>query len=296
MATKTTNYEFIMPVGSDKFNPLTDQNPNWDKADTVIKKAENQSIAVATEIKSGSVHAITLPDGAGNMFRFVATSKFGAQDTCTVNGVQVSALMPNGTTLPDGGWVINSNVLCCLTGTVLTVYTTIGGDSGSIDADTLDGHDASYFATQSGLNEVKTTAEAASRIANSASAAAANAASVANTKTAWVEVWTNPDPTVSATTFTATMVNVPSNVKLFVILAAETNAKNSLLTPNFYNEIPASGGVIRCNIPGGFCRPFTKAGNTLTFSNGIVFNSYSTSGSFYNSPSAAIPMKIYALV
>lgn len=296
MATKTTNYEFILPVGSDNFNPLTDQNPNWSKADTVIKKAENQSIAVATEVKSGSVHAITIPDGAGNMFRFVATSKFGAQDTCTVNGVQVSTLMPNGTTLPDGGWVINSNVLCCLTGTVLTVYTTIGGESGSIDADTLDGHDSNYFATATALKGVKDTAEAASRIANSASTAAANAESVANTKTAWVEVWSNPNPTASATSFTATMTNVPSNAKLFVIMAAEKNSKSANLTPNFYMEIPATGGVIRCTLPGGYCRPFTKAGNTLTFSNGVVFTEYSTTGGNYNSQSAAIPMKIYALV
>lgn len=296
MATKTTNYEFILPVGSDKFNPLTDQNPNWSKADTVIKKAENQSIAVATEVKSGSVHAITLPDGAGNMFRFVATSKFSAQDTCTVNGTQVSTLMPNGTTLPEGGWVINSNVLCCLTGTVLTVYTTIGGESGSIDADTLDGHDSNYFATESALNAVKTTAEAASRIANGASTAAANAASMAATKTAWTEVWTNPDPTVSATTFTANMTNVPNNAKLFVIMVAETNARDSMLTPNFYTVIPASGGVVRCTIPGGSCRPFTKVGNVLTFSNGIVFEGYTTSSNFHNSQSVAIPMKIYALV
>lgn len=296
MATKTTNYKFITPVGSDQFNPLTDSNPNWVSADGIIKKVENQSIAVATEVKSGSVHAITIPNGAGNMFRFVATSKFSAQDTCTVNGTQVSTLMPNGTTLPEGGWVINSNVLCCLTGTVLTVYTTIGGESGSIDADTLDGHDSTYFATESALKDVKTTAEAASRIANSASTAAANAASVANTKTAWVEVWTNPDPTKSGTTFSAEMTNVPNNAKLFVIMAAEKNARDSLMTPNFYTEIPASGGVIRCTIPGGFCRPFTKAGNVLTFANGIIFTEYNTAKGFSNSSSVAIPRKIYALV
>ena len=296
MATLTANYKFITPVGSDQFNPLTDSNPNWTSADNIIKKVENQSIAVATEVKSGSVHAITVPEGAGNMFRFVATSKFGAQDTCTVNGTQVSTLMPNGTTLPEGGWVINSNVLCCMTGTVMTVYTTIGGESGSIDADTLDGHDASYFATDSALNEVKTTAEAASRIANSASTTAANAASVANTKTAWVELWSNPNPTASAATFTATMTNVPSNAKMFVIMAAEVNSKDANLTPNFYMEIPATEGVIRCTIPGGHCRPFTKAGNTLTFANGIVFSSYTTNGNFSYSQSVAIPMKIYALV
>lgn len=298
MATKTTNYQFITPVGSDLFNPLTQSNPNWTKADQVIKKAETQSIAVATEVKSGSVHAITLPAGAGHMFRFVATSKFGGQDTCTVNGVQVTTLMPNGTTLPDGGWVINSNVLCCLTGTVLTVYTTIGGESGSIDADTLDGHGADYFATATALEGVKSTAEAASRISNTANATANNASSLAASKTAWVELWSNPNPENGAATITATLSGVPSNVKLFVIMVAETaSAKNDgLLTPCFYVTIPETGGVVRCTIPGGFCRPFTKAGNVLTFNNGIVFNGYTVNGGYTNNTTVAIPVKIYALV
>lgn len=295
MATKTTNYQFITPVGTDLFNPLTQSNPNWTKADQVIKKAENQSIAIATEVKSGSVHAITLPAGAGNMFRFVATSKFGAQDTCTVNGVQVSTLMPNGTTLPEGGWVINSNVLCCLTGTVLTVYTTIGGESGRVDADTLDGHPADYFATATALKDVKTTAEAASRIANSANTTANSASSLAASKTAWVELWSNPNPGNGAASITATLSSVPSNVKLYVIMVAEFANSNNL-TATYYVNIPETGGVVRCDIPGGNCRTFTKAGNVLTFGNGIIFNGYSPNTTYTNNTTAAIPIKIYALV
>ena len=42
--------------------------------------------------------------------------------------------------------MINANVLCCLVGTQLTVYTVAGVNN--VDADTLDGHPASYFAVE----------------------------------------------------------------------------------------------------------------------------------------------------
>lgn len=291
MATKTTNYEFILPLGSDNFNPLTDQNPNWSKADTVIKKAENQSIAVASEVKSGSVHAITLPTGAGNMFRFVATSKFGAQDTCTVNGVQVSTLMPNGTTLPEGGWVINSNVLCCLTGTVLTVYTTIGGESGSIDADTLDGHKPDYFATATALEVVKTTAESAARLATTANDTATTAAALAATKSGLVELWKNSTPDLEASSYSAALANIPAHVKMYMILVSPLKSTYPFLQPVYFETIPASGTIFGMSTSGGR-RGFTKDGNTITFKSGAVYN---PGGSATPDNKAAIPYAIYAI-
>lgn len=291
MANKTTNYEFILPVGSDNFNPLTDQNPNWSKADDVIKKATDQSIAVATEVKSGSVHAITLPDGAGNMFRFVATSKFGAQDTCTVNGTQVTTLMPNGTTLPEGGWVINSNVLCCMTGTVLTVYTTIGGESGSINADTLDGHHANYFATASGLNSVKSTAESASRLATTANDTANAAAAAVSTKSSIVELWKNPTPDTEASSYTAALSKIPSNVKMYMILVSPLKSTYPALVPNYFDNIPASGTIYGITTNCGR-RGFTREGNTVTFKSGA---SYTPGGTANADNKAAIPYAIYAI-
>ena len=290
MATKTTNYEFILPVGSDNFNPLTDQNPNWSKADTVIKKAENQSVAVATEIKSGSVHAITIPEGAGNMFRFVATSKFGAQDTCTVNGVQVTALMPNGTTIPEGGWVINSNVLCCLTGKVLTVYTTIGGDSGSINADTLDGHSADYFATNTALNGVKETAEAASRIANAASSAATTASVAAASKSEIVALWTNRNPETNVGTLEATLATHAGTPKFYIFVQNATTTSQ-----NGFENVFATlhDGSIYANDGYTAYRTFTVAGNKITFSGGYAYGSYGSNPVQRNN--ACIPVAIYGV-
>lgn len=290
MATKTTNYEFILPVGSDNFNPLTDQNPNWSKADTVIKKATDQSIAVATEVKSGSVHAITVPDGAGNMFRFVATSKFGAQDTCTVNGVQVSTLMPNGTTLPDGGWVINSNVLCCMTGTVLTVYTTIGGDSGNIDADTLDGHNAAYFATAKALDGVKSTAEAASRIANSANTTATAANNLAAGKSEVALLWKNANPETNVGTLEATLATHAGTPKFYIFVQNATSS-SAVGFENVFMTL--HDGTVYVNDGYTAYRAFTVSGNKVTFGGGYAYGSYGGNPVARNN--ACIPVAIYGV-
>lgn len=290
MSTRTANYKFITPVGSDQFNPLTDSNPNWESADTVIKKVENQSIAVATEVKSGSVHAITIPEGAGNMFRFVATSKFGAQDTCTVNGTQVSTLMPNGTTLPDGGWVINSNVLCCMTGTVLTVYTTIGGDSGNIDADTLDGHSANYFATAKALDGVKSTAEAASRIANSASTTATAANTLANSKSEVALLWKNATPEANVGTLEATLSTHSGTPKFYIFVQNATSTK----AVGFENVfVTLHDGTVYANDGYTSYRDFTVSGNKVTFGGGYAYGSYGSNPVARNN--ACIPVAIYGV-
>ena len=144
----TEHYNLSQYEASDKWNLLTVEAQNIAKLDNALFGVQNTAIPTATELKSGTVHALTRnkPDAA--MFRFIATAAWAAGDTCTVDGVQVSTLLSNGETLPAGAWVINANVLCCLVGTVLTVFTTAptGGGPTAVDATTLEGHPASYFA------------------------------------------------------------------------------------------------------------------------------------------------------
>lgn len=175
MATSTTHFKLIKPEGNDLFNPLSLENPNWDKIDAAMWANEITGVQTATELKSGTVHAITVPNEDGAMFRFVATSNWTAGDTCTVNGAQVSALLPNGQTLPDGAFVINSNVLCCLVGTLLTLFVGGGGASGDVDAATLEGHPASYFGTAIDVAAANNNAVAAQQLANKAQGDATNA-------------------------------------------------------------------------------------------------------------------------
>lgn len=164
---KTTNYELNIADGSDRYNHLTIDNPNYEKIDTTMKANEDSAVQTATELKSGTVHAITRNKPNASMFRFVATSDYTSGETFTVDGQQVTALLPNGSTLGTGAYHINANVLCCLVGTNMTVYTV--GVAENIDATTLDGHGVDYFATAEGLAGAVQTAQSAQIVANSAS-------------------------------------------------------------------------------------------------------------------------------
>lgn len=144
----TEHYNYKQYEGSDLFNPLTVEAQNIMKIDGDIYDAKISGVGVANELKTGTVHALTRLTPGAAMFRFVATSAWTAGDTCVVDGVQVSTLLPTGEPLATGAWVINSNVLAVITGTLLTVFTLppSGGGPTEVNATTLEGHPASYFA------------------------------------------------------------------------------------------------------------------------------------------------------
>lgn len=142
----TTNYNLKQYEGSDLFNPLTVEAQNVQSIDAAMYANKTAAVQTATELKSGTVHALTRSVPGAAVIRFVATSDWTSGDTCTVDGVQVTTLLTTGETLPTGAWKINANVLAILNGTVLTVFTSAPtGGGGDIDADTLQGHDAAYF-------------------------------------------------------------------------------------------------------------------------------------------------------
>ena len=120
--TNTTYYNLNIVAGTDIVNPLTVDNPNYEKIDGAMHDNAVAGVTLATEIANGTVHAITRENSECAVIRFIATSNWKAGDTATVDGVPVTALLPSGETLPDGAYVINTNVLCILTGTNLTVY------------------------------------------------------------------------------------------------------------------------------------------------------------------------------
>ena len=120
--TNTTYYNLNIVEGTDIVNPLTVDNPNYEKIDEAMHDNAVAGVTLATEIANGTVHAITRENSECAVIRFIATSNWKAGDTATVDGVPVTALLPSGETLPDGAYVINANVLCILTGTNLTVY------------------------------------------------------------------------------------------------------------------------------------------------------------------------------
>lgn len=149
MSTTSPNYGYVIPVGSDAVNLLPQMAANFSDIDTDLKNVSDDAIGSATELLTGSVHSLTRSDTDRDVFTFVATSDFTAGETFEVDGVQVTAKTPDGQNLSTGAYVINSGVLCLLNGTLLTV---IVNPSKALDADKLDGHDSSYFATAGDLS------------------------------------------------------------------------------------------------------------------------------------------------
>ena len=146
----TTNYELKTYEGSDLFNPLVVENPNAVTIDAVLKAISDKAVGNATELKTGTVHALTrLNDDADrDVFKFQATSAFTAGDTFTLDGEQVSALTVAGEQLSTGCFIIGSTVLVAKRDTLLTFFV---AETTAKDAEKLGGQLPSYYATASAL-------------------------------------------------------------------------------------------------------------------------------------------------
>lgn len=141
----STYFGLNLVTGSDKVNPLTVDRPNYEKIDEQMHNNQIASIAEATELKSGTTHAITCLTEGVVFFRFTATSDFDAGDTFTFNGTPVSAVLPDGSGLQQGAFKINGTVLCSIIGTLLTVYSYTASGIAA-DAEKLGGQLPAYYA------------------------------------------------------------------------------------------------------------------------------------------------------
>lgn len=121
--TNTTNYQLKKVEGNDLFNPLTQINPNWDDIDEAMKANQDAGVTNATHNKSGTLHAIVRSTAGVPVLRFTATGDFRTGDTFTVDGQNVTARLPDGSSLPDYAFRINSNIIAIQAGGVLTIIT-----------------------------------------------------------------------------------------------------------------------------------------------------------------------------
>lgn len=165
----STNYNLNLVEGSDTFNPLVNDVSNFETIDAAMRANELAGIGTATELLSGSIHALTRSNDAP-VFRFVATANYTAGDTFTVDGQQVTALLPSGETLASGAYVINSSVICALNGTLLTVFTSGGTIALAADSEKLGGRLPEYYGTAAQTSEAVNTAQAAQTIVNALNA------------------------------------------------------------------------------------------------------------------------------
>ena len=165
MARTTTYYGLNISEGNDPVNPLVDIFPNFEDLDSDLKDVSDAAVGTATELTTGTVHALTRSDTDRDVFLFVATSNFEAGETFTLDGVQVTVLTPDGQPLATGSYVIGSVVLCALQSTLLTVYV---NPAKAKDSDKLDGQHGSYYATASDVTDLGDTVTAISNKVGSA--------------------------------------------------------------------------------------------------------------------------------
>lgn len=160
----TTNYGLNIAEGTDKYNHLTVDNPNYETIDGQMKTNEINGSPSATELRSGTVHAITRSKPDASMFHFTATSNYTAGETFTVDGVQVTALLPSGESLGSGAYIIGSEVLCCLRETLLTLFISGGVQSVASDSERLGGELPDYYGTAEDVQSANALATAANQI------------------------------------------------------------------------------------------------------------------------------------
>lgn len=191
------NYELNLVEGSDIVNPLVQDVPNYEAIDAAMFDNKEHTVGVATELKTGTVHALTRQNEDAAVFRFTATSDYTAGDTFEVDGVQVSALLVDGTALPNRCYIIGSEVLASLKGTLLTVY---ANRTTASDSDKLGGQLPAYYATKSDLDLAEDVIEAHTSQINSINGNLANMANVRNvTALTTVNITPNSDGTFQLT-------------------------------------------------------------------------------------------------
>lgn len=166
----TTNYSLLLPEGTDIVNPLTQVNPNFSTIDGAMFANKQSSIGTATEVVTGTVHAIVRSNTDSNVFRFTATGEWTAGDSMTVDGVGVTVHLSDGTAPATGSYIIGAEVLAMINGTLVTLaisstppaqgVTSFNSRTGAVvptDSD-YDGSMIDYDNTGSGLTATDTQA------------------------------------------------------------------------------------------------------------------------------------------
>ena len=266
--TRTTNYDLIVVEGSDKVNLLTQMNPNTEKIDEVMKTNEKSGVQVATELFSGTVHAITRTIKSASMFKFTAVSNYTSGDTFTVDGVQVTALLTSGEALGTGAYIIGSEVLCSLKGTLLTVYTQGGTVKLADDSEKLGGNLPEYYAKQTELTIVKSTADSASALSRQNSD---SITSITNN----LSTWNREDITYSVNNINCIRIYNAYGINNFVIY--KENITVELGTSNAFATVGSLGYNLKSEIVKNIVLNNLMVGVLKITTNGLVQIGYTVS-------------------
>lgn len=204
MAEKSTHYNLDILKGNDIYNPNIAFD-NFEKIDTDMYKIDTNAVHSAVHILSGSVNTLTRTNTDFNIFKFVATAPYTANQTFTVDGQQVSAYTTNGQPLDTNCYVIGATVLCALNGSILTLFVR---SSGTVENSLLlNNHPDTYFAVKGDTTKtLKDVDELASRAISQANVANTNANSKISQKFLNCPIRNKNDDTIS------NWINYPSGL------------------------------------------------------------------------------------
>lgn len=304
MSTNTANFGLTLREGPDIFNPLS-TNENFTKIDTAMQANKVNSILAGTPAVSGNTMA--LGDVAivaeQTVVKFTLTSAQQVNKLAT-GGATYNVVGLDGTSVTISG----RTYVGMLTSGVFRV----NEFPAEIDAATLDGHAAEYFATADAAAEAKTAAENAAAQAQAATTIAQDAKEAAENAGGWELLWENPDPTTKLSTLTvstgakraadyselkcvlnASVGTLIEDLRNFPIIAlAISPAENSLSNSNevVFSALahnPADGSYTYA-----ISRHMTWSDGTITWNNRAIASFCGTSG--YNiNESLGVPWRLY---
>lgn len=295
----TTNYSMNLVEGTDLVNIPVQLNPNFQTIDQEMFANKQSSIGVATEVVTGTVHAIVRSNTDSDIFRFTATGAWTAGDTMTLDGTAVTVHLADGTAPATGAYVIGAEVVAVVNGTLVTLLTSaaqpvagvtsFNSRTGAVvpQASDYDAADIDYDNTISGL----TATDLQSAIDELAGSSAGS-----------VIMWSNLDPSQAVSsgifaTFTDDSVN-PVYIIVYGASSAYPNSTGSSTCPvgkssNIVKtQISATGKVemIYRNVT------ISRVGDTVTCSSAgghiAVINTYGSAPSDTVNDAQLIPLMI----
>ena len=117
----TTNYSMNLVEGTDIVNIPVQINPNFQTIDGAMFDNKQASVGTATEVVTGTAHAIVRNNPDSNVFRFTATGAWTAGDTMSVDGNSVTVHLSDGTVPPTGAYIIGAEVLAVINSSLVTL-------------------------------------------------------------------------------------------------------------------------------------------------------------------------------
>lgn len=117
----TTNYSMNLVEGTDIVNIPVQLNPNFQTIDGAMFDNKQASVGTATEVVTGTSHAIVRNNPDSDVFRFTATGAWTAGDTMSVDGNAVTVHLSDGTTPPTGAYIIGAEVLAVINSSLVTL-------------------------------------------------------------------------------------------------------------------------------------------------------------------------------